>query len=352
MKLYDETKEINWRIVFEKFLTKDLYDMVQDTQPYNKSLEMEYGAFNDEVLKKYFIYSASAINKSISKEDVCKEQFATNTNTFIERAREYKIGDPDGHSLLLQKLYNTLWGDLCSSYYMCENAWISSDTMTSAQTLLNKAMKILDSEMKEIFNKVYKNNKRIYSRSSSVVLFSNDEKVDFCKLLGEKYSNMIKFLNRYHTIGNYCPVPINFNSARSGGVPKTGPDKYIGVVYDFWDLTLMKIREYYVATSIYERDRVIIELLHGKGNSLYCKRWLDEFGTGLVGWKNFINIMLFQDYVDKDYNVKPFWDGHSWNNIAMVNTVEEIEKACEEINWRIEQRERRIKDKLQEILKL
>jgi len=350
VKLYDEEKEINWRIVLEKFLRIDLYDMVQDTQPYIKSLEAEYGAFEGDILNKYFIYSASTLINSVSREEVVEEKIVTNTDAFIASAKEYIIDDPDEYSLLLQKLYNTLWGDVCSSYYMCKNAKISSDTMTSAQTLLNKAMKILDCEMEEIFNKVYKNNKKFCSRLSSVVLFSNDERAGFRSILEEKYPNMIEFMNHYHTIGNYCPVPIYFNYARSGDVPKAGPDSYIGVVYDFWDLTLMKIREYFVETSTHRQDQILIELLHGKGNSLYCKRWLDAFGTGLVGWKNFINILLFQDYVDKDYCVKPFWKDHNWNNIKMVNTVYEIDATCKEINERIKTRECRIKAKLREIL--
>ena len=49
-----------------------------------------------------------------------------------------------------------------------------------------------------------------------------------------------------------------------------------------------------------------------------------------------------QDYVDDNYHVKPFWEGHSWRNIALPDDIEQINKALETINMRIAMRSIRI----------
>lgn len=142
-----------------------------------------------------------------------------------------------------------------------------------------------------------------------------------------------KFMKAVYTIGNFCPVPEGFNGARSN----------FGI-YDYWDLTLMKIREWYLSVdskdskkSLYERDNLIQEdLLHNAGNPLKCLRWLESFGQGQIGWHNFVDTLYMQDYVDNDYNVISFWteDGkkHGWKEgetLEFPKEPDEIEKAFE-----------------------
>ena len=128
----------------------------------------------------------------------------------------------------------------------------------------------------------------------------------------------------------------------------------------------MKIREWYISTdnkSLYERDKLIYEdLLHNKGNSLACLRWLESFGQGQMGWHNFIDTLYMQDYVycidnkiykvSKDaesYKVIPFWDGHEWDEgkvKVMFPPKEEIAEAFNNMANMISARTKRIAEVL------
>ena len=182
---------------------------------------------------------------------------------------------------------------------MLNNNWIQSDTMTSAQRTFNKTVEAIietkeDREYRKSFGKKTK-----VSDAYCIELYAKDRDGLLEKVM--QISGVDSFLGLYHTLGNYVAVPALFNAARSGNCAS----------HDYWDLTLLKIREYYLENSVFK----IEELLHGKGNVDNCKKWLDDFGSGEGGWKSFINTLFFQDYVDEKYEVIPFCEGHNWDNV-------------------------------------
>lgn len=73
-----------------------------------------------------------------------------------------------------------------------------------------------------------------------------------------------------YTIGNFIPVqiePENFNTKRSR------------CTYDYWDLTLLAIYEYYMS-----------------GNKSWLGNfadWFGKYGTGQIGWDSFVEKKLY-----------------------------------------------------------
>lgn len=251
---------------------------------------------------------------------------------YIEYKRNGNTHDPDSKSNILQEIYKLLWGDLCDKWFMqpseriCSDKRICSDNMTSAQNFVNQAMKT---------EKLPKEKGQKHYSKKSMLKYYDNKKSQMRELF--KSYGLDELVSVYHTIGNYCPVPRFFNSARAG---------YMNADYDFWDLTLMKIKEYYDPESDPEKKSSIIydELFKTRKNPLPCKAWLDYFGS----WKKFVNNNFFNSYVDDDYNVIPFWVGHSWKNIGLPENKKEFKKAVENIRQRIILRGLKIECKLWE----
>ena len=303
---------------FKKFLKnnpKD-YDFVNDClDNLNKNIKNKYqnvtGEVNDIVIKKFILY------------------------------KTYKL-DPDIDSKLLQEIYRKKWNFISNKWFMhnkmeeSSEEWICSDTMTSVLMLINRAMELYDNEIdvnkrkgkkiKEIDGIWGKNQKR-YSMIVFQKAYESKDKNIIKKLFED--CNICELIKIYHTIGNYCPVPCFFNGARSGN----------GAEHDFWDLTLMEIRKYYIYCDGSEQSlaKILGGLLHNKGNICTCKAWLDSFGKGEDGWNNFIKKNYFSVYVDENTKeVKPLWEGHSWeeplpkNLYDLKNGVDELVKRINE----------------------
>ena len=222
----------------------------------------------------------------------------------IKRNKELygNIGDPDAKSSLLQSIYSLLWPEIQkekSEYMINTKGWIYSDTMTSCQSVLNNYVKSRMPEVLERYDAKY------VSNLMCIELYETDPA--FKKLL-EENKDLEHFIAVYHTLGNYIPVPYGFNGARSGDYAS----------HDSWDLTLMKIKEYYDAReeiSSHSGERFacppeikIVELLHKDKEIVSCYQWLNSF----AGWKNFIDKNFLQDFVGKDHQPIPFCKGHSW----------------------------------------
>lgn len=183
------------------------------------------------------------------------------------------------------------------------------------------------------------------------------------------------FLEAVYTIGNFCPVPERFNTARSGGGD-----------YDYWDLTLMKIHDWYMDND--DNDKHLNDLLHIKEECTRnrqciknCKKWLEWFKTDAErkkikypenysedydGWHNFVDTLYMQDYVYNEdnwddkrykdnkvnreyYDVIPFWKGHEWSKEGIKfptddenKKINKIEEAFETMTAMINARTNRI----------
>lgn len=312
------------------------YDLVEDTL--SQDISDEYRKINGKY-DKFFLYRAGIGKYDKKHNEYLKEEHRKNVIEYCDKSKKYKMKDPDEGSELLQKIYKLLWPNFEKKPYLVEKNKIASDTMTSAQNFVNAVMKnfLKDKRIASIYQKGC----AYASTNSSIALAANNEKTEFYKQLKKICPNLEKFVTLYHTIGNYCPVPVGFNSARSGS----------SASHDFWDLTLMKIREWYLyeGKNQTERDNIIQhDLMHGKGCQLNCMQWLESFGDGQTGWEKFVNTLFMQDYVDENYEVKPFWTGHNWKIFKLPDNKEEVNKAVEDIISRIVARSIRIIDACKE----
>lgn len=250
---------------------------------------------------------------------------------YIEYKRNGNKYDPDSKSNILQEIYKHLWGDLCDKWFMqpseriCSDKRICSDNMTSAQNFVNQAMKT---------EKLPKEKGQKHYSKKSMLKYYDNKKSQMRKLF--KSYGLDDLVSVYHTIGNYCPVPRYFNKARAG---------YKSAVCDFWDLTLMKINEYYIVKGKPQQESSIFdELFHGQNNPLPCKAWLDYFGS----WKSFVDRNYFGSFVDDDYKVIPFWTGHGWDSKGFPDKKNELKDAVKAVKQRILLRGIKIECKLWE----
>ena len=246
------------------------------------------------------------------------------------------VGDPDAKSILLQEIYKVLWEeDVLSKEWMCAKGWFYSDTMTSVQFTMSEYFK--DKFEKEIIE--YKRDNPCQRQVSAKMCKEMYEKNPTVKKMLNESRGFLEFVSVYHTIGNYVPVPKGFNCARSG---------WFGS-HDYWDLTLMKIKEYYDNKNVQSKKTIqletVLDLFHVANPVDACRKWLDSYKD----WKEFVNFNFFQDYVDEsnNWNVKPFCKGHSWEN----NKITDYEEFFSNVVQCIEGRGKRMINELSKKLK-
>lgn len=243
------------------------------------------------------------------------------------------IKDPDLDSVLLQDIYKTLWPDLEEKEFMTDKKWIKSDTMTSVQYTLAK-----------YYEKNFPNEIMEYKEKNKRQKWIS---VNMCKTMYEQYESvrrnleenneLKRFVSIYHSLGNYSPVPVGFNAARSG----------IGYSsnYDYWDLTLMKIKQYFdfrkqQSIEVPKAVLPIAELFHVDKVIKNCAMWLDSYEN----WSDFVEKNYFQDYVDEKGEIIPFCEGHSWSNGC--NDIIDFGMFCKNVCDRIDARSKRMIDAL------
>ncbi|MBR1377272.1 MAG: hypothetical protein IJ565_05655 [Bacilli bacterium] len=222
---------------------------------------------NDSYIDKYFIYKARLCSTSSQDQEYVKK---------IKNDLLYNtVGDPDSNSILLQQIYDKLWSKADSKSYMINgtNNYFYSDTLTSFSTSLSYMMNYYYNHrftcgkgsenytVNKCFNEYDKNSRNVLD------VFKNSP-------------YLYAFLKLYHTIGNFMPVPKDFNTSRS----------HYGVE-DYFHLTLSKMKN-----NEYEK------LLGSKKELIKnTKDWFDE---------NFIEDNFLKDYDD---NLKDLLELLPWD---------------------------------------
>lgn len=349
-----------------------LYDFVEDTIE-NEKFYQEY--HDKDVYEKWMLYKAGELLKKVSEtEEIVLEDISTKFTQIRryfskeehnnEKKLIMELHDPDGEirrgqviggSRLLQNIYEILWPELTKKEYMKhfvnnnESIWICSDTMTSEQQRMNNFLQIIKNDDFEKVRKEISDNQRyslrlcieLYLRYTNFDKYTDKkEKTDFiqkiCETVGEETEKQFQqFLECWHMVGNYCPVPRGLNSARSNFGKR-----------DYWDLTLKQIYQWYKydENKMDKKENPLTKLLHIDELWKNCTEWLRWFGQEenkkhkeYDGFHNFVDTFLLQDYVDINDNYKPvpFWDGHSWDKPDLPEDETDINKALQEINRRI-----------------
>lgn len=274
--------------------------------------------------------------------DDCISDETYKTKTGLDKFFEYRTNnkknkDPDGSSALLQEIYRFVWKELVlqSNDFIYANNRIASDTMTSAWVPIKSyILKNYKDELNEL--KREKGYGRITDKLCKELYDTNT----IVREQMNKNEQLVRFVSLYHSIGNYCPVPAGFNVPRSG----------LYASHDSWDLTLIKIREFYLADSneyTPEYMMRIQELLHYDKTIINVHKWLKYFGNREDGWKHFIDTMKFKMYVKDDDSVFPLCNNHSWEN----TNIDDFDDFFEKVSDRIEKRGNEIVEYLRTVVK-
>ena len=189
------------------------------------------------------------------------------------------------------------------------------DTMTSIWTTLKEYVKL-------------KTGTHMIDEADSWELFilRNHKRIDLSYHAG-------RFIQLGHSIGNFMPVPPGFNVGRSNYGK-----------WDYWDLTLCQIHQWYMDNPInseYVNNRALDILFDNERNKqtsiLNCQMWLKSFET----WEQFIQQNYMESFVDKNGVPKRFFKSHSLNN-PLPTTIKEFEEFFKTVNECIMIRGKRI----------
>lgn len=301
---------------FLELTNSDKYDFTNDTVSKEAHVK-DYREIND-AMEKFYVYFAS------KEKETAKCEGNNLMNDYQKDCKEVvdlygEIGDPDSNSKLLQAIYKNLWDKKhlkdCREEGKGEEGKIFGETMNSANTTLDVWYAYLETEQhkqerKELRNPTQKKSAQRISKRYILSRYSKDKKGQKT-LLGENCQN---FLSLYHTLGNFIPVPVGCNAPRG-----------IGILADYWDLTLKVIYDYYKGDDhirdIIEKDNGDAEQRAERYAERYKKyrQWLDSFqetgDNGQESWNRFVEKNYMQDFVEPDlkggYGMpKELWENH------------------------------------------
>ena len=174
-------------------------------------------------------------------------------------------------------------------YLPCADEIYRGDTMTSSINIFKHYINIIN----PIFEETFRGYKGLGSKMMELGKNSYLDKID---------KEMIEFIRMGHTEGNFIPVPLRFNTERSGSFADE----------DFWDLVMKAVYDWYLDKT---NNISLLMLFNGKEDSVtLCKQWLKHFDT----WLDFINENHLQPYVNDRLEPIEFWEGHFEFNRKIV----------------------------------
>ncbi len=186
---------------------------------------------------------------------------------------------------------------------------VQGETLNSVNITLNKLYGTGNNEKE---NHQKERGTKHISKKYTVTRYA--ENIDNFKFLDG--TGFDEFVELYHTLGNFMPVPWGCNFPR-------GNSK----VNDYWDLTILHIYQYYTAGNNIEDIKTILspkKIADYDGLVKKYKEWLDSFGN----WENFVNknyLHAFVEYKsDGTLYPKELWKGH------FIGQVLPDKEQCEE----------------------
>lgn len=287
----------------------------------------EYNAITNGI-EKYFAYMTVMLKNNF-KENEKYDLFKEARNKVMDIVDSYgEVIDADSGSLFLQDVYWHLWEEKIHAKTLNDVGSFQGETLNSAATTLNKYYEFIE---KELDKNLDESEKESYKRQQMITDKGNIQPVSkkyiLSKYLTERDNPIIeemfksekleKFLNIYHSLGNYMPVPPGCNGPRG-----------CSEVKDYWDLTLLHIYNYYKMKESNTETGKLEEIKKIMGDDpnkieLYME-WLDCFET----WHNFIESNYLENFAhskEKDYYPIEFWEGHFSSEVLPQN-----KQQCEE----------------------
>ena len=168
---------------------------------------------------------------------------------------------------------------------------IRGETMNSFLTTFNRAIR--QSSNYSTLTKTLGIDNRKKERYSKLCENQNYQRF---KIIENNPTAFQTFAGLTHTIGNFTVLPHWMNTGRSN------------LSQDYWDIFLLSLQE-----------------------------WLDLISPTSEAWINFIELYYLQPYVNKDYQIEPFWKNHSYTN-PILKKKEDFPIFLNAVNERIEER--------------
>lgn len=257
------------------------------------------------------------------KEQLANELLDVNTpiiGKYILYKNYFEEADPDICSRLLKEIIRNIWEEKylnnCISQDNKGMKTIHTDTMTSVQTLINQFYLCVCNENNSQEWESYKreNNAKYFSKKAMEIMYranldAKDDELPYPIFHYYFHSDnkdskiILDFISHYHTLGNYIPVPDGFNTLRSGNYGS----------HDMWDITLMKIKEYYdyaLFNPIKDNNHSILELLHIDKGYDNTYKWLATYGSQ----ENFMKKNYLGMYIENDDILSAFKEKHRFNH--------------------------------------
>lgn len=311
-KLLDSKKQQPWAYSFE-------LEAEGKTEWKKKALD-EYK--DKPPIDRYIIYKATGAKPAYPE----KEAFPDAASFCWGAQRKYgNIADcdgSDGKCSLAIDLYMKLWDTKkipgLTFFQMSNNifgeAKFGGDTMNSVQNgVMSEIVKYL------VINKVVEKRAKFNSTKFTIELYTNNfyaegdstPEIDFTGVLKKEFDGFEKYVESYHTLGNFVLVPAGFNGKRGMNYN----------TYDFWDSSLVWLKN-----NGFVSDKAVFST--------------DDF-------TKYINYFFLWDYVEPDgdkYKVRPLFASHKyiesgnleknilWTNLtADINEIDAIKKDFQEV---------------------
>lgn len=300
------------------------------------SPESEYCKLDNvtNTLEKFFAYMG--VGKTFMK-NMEKKKVHPKYTSVQDFAEKYKpVPDPDSESKLLQEIYKILWHD--EQLKECkEGKIIKGDTLNSQNTTLDALYRLIETE----------DERKERGRLKLSILYIMSRYVEDKELVKDRLEKIIGLrisISRYHTLGNFMPVPLGCNRPRGSGQTQ-----------DYWDLALKNIYDYYIVTNSKEKDdkkddRIIKNIIAPEEKKERYKKWLDSFEK--PKWNNFVKKNYLQDFVNiineenDDYGEpKELWKGH-FSGEVLPTKMDQIEQFYVNTSSWIRKRSKRMLETL------
>lgn len=268
---------------------------------------------NSDYMKAYLqniFYNQSVIYdmKDEFKSILC----ITNQDTNIDKWEKYKAYKPPHKN-------DSIDCDACGlSTYIYNKAFSFLNSVSRPTNQYNKKPYFVYNHKYQLILNV-SNGEKEYYRGDVMTSFNHIYKHYLMNFIGNK--EIEKYIQEsaglYHTIGNMLPVPAFFNTNRASNPNNKIPNSE----HDFWDLTMIKIKDYCkrIKENYNDVNKPLEELLNNNDCAIeYCKKWLKHFDNN---WEKFVKDNYLEPFVEKDdnneYQIKSFWVGHSFNNLEL-----------------------------------
>ncbi|MBE5912349.1 hypothetical protein [Pseudobutyrivibrio sp.] len=349
------------------------YDFLDDWKEVS-NIEI-YDEFVDTVdLDKYFIYKMATLNNkpdeiyknSLNYWEAVRDKYARKKG----RGYVYCIEDPDTYSEKLQNIYKAIYEDNYLNITKDNEGRICGDTMNSITTTMSKYFRLIYADDEKYYRSKIKGNGFInecgkpYNGSLSQSLEIYIREKDSEKLKESISEDAKNFIRYSHTLGNFIPVP-----AKTFNVPRSTSTK------DYWDLTLLRIYNWYKenesSDKSLKKDAILktvenecdcnknkelcLLLGRNRANVKLCIKWLCEFGS----WDSFVKKNYMQSFVIEEGNGNygeplELWKGHFERNedSTFKNPMPLCKEQCEEFfknaTERIKERSENMAEKFQQ----